>query len=276
MGYDNVTAKETITGERAEFIQVSAARDKEDKLIARKLETPWFQTGWAVSINTNPDPDLKGFNRYDAVCKREIYPALAMDVDGIYFDCLEWHWQYDLNYNRAHFPYTDYPLTFSTSLDQPRPVIWSYASQYEFIDKIAGEMHQQGKFVMGNTFCWIPFAAGILDVLGTEVSWYIEADTKETRLQYLRAMANQKPVVFLLNEGLDDTVFTHYPHAGYGRYFDRMLSYGFFPSFFSTDASNNIYWADSSKYNQGRPYFARIHPPGKDHFPGGMAARDIG
>jgi hypothetical protein len=234
--------------------------DKEGRLIARKLETPWFSTGWAVSINANPDPDIKGFNRYDAVCKREIYPALAMNVDGIYFDCLEWHWHYDLNYNRNHFQYTDFPLTFSSTLEVPRPVIWSYASQYEFINRVATETHRQGKFVMGNTLYWLPFAAGILDVFGSELSWYIDADTKMNRLQFMRAMAYQKPVVFLLNEGMDDRVFTQYPYSGYKRYFDRMLYYGFFPSFFSVNATQNIYWADSAKYNHGRPYFEKYIP----------------
>jgi hypothetical protein len=258
--YEQVTSTEAITSERAEYIHTSAALDKENKYIARKLETPWLPTGWAVSINTNPDPDIKGFNRYDEVCRREIYPALAMNVDGVYFDCIEWHWQYDMNYNRNHFQYADYPLTFSSSLDLPRPVIWNYASEYEFINKVASEMHQQGKYVMGNTFYWIPFAAGILDVFGSELNWYINDDTKMSRLQFIRAMAYQKPAVFLLNEGLDDTVFTQLPYAGYKRYFERMLFYGFFPSFFSVDASHDIYWADSAKYNRGRAYFKKYVP----------------
>ena len=260
MTYEQATGKETVSEEHAEYFRTSAALDKENKLIARKLETPWFPTGWAVSINTNPDPDIKGFNRYDEVCKREMYPALGMNVDGIYFDCLEWHWHYDMNYNRSHFGYTDYPLTFSSSLDVPRPVIWSYASEYKFIKKVAEEMHQQGKYVMGNSFCWIPFAAGPLDVYGSELSWYIGADTKMARLQFARAMAYQKPVVFLLNEGLDDKVFTQSPYTGYKTYFERLLFYGFFPSFFSVNSTSNIYWADSAKYNQGRSYFKKYLP----------------
>jgi hypothetical protein len=258
--YAQVTGKETVPEEHAQYLHTSAALDKENKWITRKLETPWFPSGWALSINTNTDPDIDGFNRYDYVCQREIYPALEMNVDGIYFDCLEWHWQYDLNYNRSHFARTDYPLTFSSSLRSPRPVVWSYASEYEFVHRVADDMHRQGKYVMGNTLYWLPFAAGVLDVFGSELSWYIPDDTKMARLQFARAIAHQKPVVFLLNEGLDDTVFTRPPFGGYSAYFDRMLLYGFFPSFFSVNATSNIYWADSARYNQGRPFFKKYIP----------------
>jgi hypothetical protein len=258
--YEQVTGKETISGERAENIRTSAALDKENKLITRKLETPWFTTGWAVSINTNTDPDIKGSNAYDYVCKREIYPALAMNIDGIYFDCLEWYWQYDMNYNRSHFEYSDYPLTFSSSLDKPRPVIWCYASDYKLMNKVANEMHEKGKYVMGNGYGWIPFAAGVLDLFGSELNWHSKVETGIARLQFYRAISYQKPIVFLLNEGMDDKVFTQPPYDGYKLYFERMLFYGFFPSFFSVNSSNNVYWTDSVKYNQGRPYFKKYIP----------------
>jgi hypothetical protein len=258
--YDQVTGGQAIPEQHAEYFRTSAALDKEGKLIARKLETPWFPTGWAVSINANTDPDIKGFNRYDFVRRHEIDPALALNVDGIYFDCVEWHWHYDMNYNRSQFAFADYPLTFSSSLPLPRPVIWSYASNYEFMNRVADEMHRQGKLVMGNTINWIPFAAGILDVFGSELSWYIPDDMKMERFQFLRAIAKQKPVVFLLNEGLDDSAFTRPPYSGYKIYFDRMLFFGFFPSFFSVNATSNIYWADSAKCKQGRPFFRKYIP----------------
>lgn len=113
---------------------------------------------------------------------------------------------------------------------------------------------------MGNSFYWIPFSAGKLDLFGSELSWYDSVDTKLTRLEFLRAMAYQKPAVFLLNVGLGDKAFTEPPYDGYRIYFEKMLFYGFFPSFFSEDASNNIYWADSVKYNTGRPFFKKYIP----------------
>jgi hypothetical protein len=259
-GYDSATGPSTVTPQHAAYMATSAARDKAGRLIARKLETPWFPSGWAVSINTNPDPDIAGFNRYQYVSRQEMLPALGMNADGIYFDCLEWHWQYDLNYNRAHFEWTDFPLTFSSSVSPPRPAIWGYASDLEFVRKVALDLHAQGKYVMGNSFTWLPWAAGQLDVFGSELSWYAPAETGLGRLKFARAMACQKPVVFLLNEGMDDTVFTSAPYRGYQLYFDRMLLYGFFPSFFSVNATSNIYWSDSIRYNQGRPFFKKYIP----------------
>jgi hypothetical protein len=260
LSYDDVMRPQAIPPQHAEYLRTSAALDKEGKYIARKLETPWMASGWSLSINTNTDPGIKGFNRCNYVYEREILPAMAMNADGIYFDCVEWHWHYDMNYNRLHFATTPYPLTFSASLEHPRPVVWGYATSYEFMRKVADDMHRQGKYVMGNTIYWLPFAAGVLDVFGSEVSMYIPEDTKMDRLQFARAIAHRKPVVYLLNEGLDDTTFTQSPYSGYRKYFDRMLFYGIFPSFFSVNATSNIYWADSSKYNQGRPFFKKYIP----------------
>lgn len=264
LSYGEVTGPEIITPRHAEYMKTSGALDKAGRLIARKLETPWFPTGWAASFTTNPGPGIRGFSRYEYERRNEVDPALAMNVDGIYFDCLEWHWQYDLNYNRDHFRAADYPLTFSSSLEHPRPAIWGYASDYEFIRRIADEMHRQGKFVMGNSFTWIPYSAGLLDVFGSELSLYVPADTRLGRLQFARVMAFQKPVVFLMNEGLDDSLFTAPPYSGYRRYFDRMLLYGFFPSFFSTNATSNIYWNDPVKCEQGRPFFKKYIPVIRD------------
>jgi hypothetical protein len=258
--YEQVTSKAAIGGTMAEYISACAALDKDGRLIARKLETPWFKTGWAVSLNINTDPDLKGLNAFNFVYRREISPALRLDADGIYFDCLEWYWQYDMDYDTSHFTYTDYPLTFSSSPVHPSPAVWSYASDYKLLKKVADELHSQGKLVMGNGYGWIPFEAGEMDLFGSELNWHSKEDTGIRRLLFYRALSYQKPVVFLLNEGMDDKDFTEPPYDGYRKYFQKMLFYGFFPSFFSVNSSNNVYWSDSVKYNQGRPFFRKYMP----------------
>ena len=92
---------------------------------------------------------------------------------------MEWNWHYDLNYNQKHFPYTEYPLTFSSSLDKPRPAIWNYVSEYEMMNNISNEMHEKGKLTMGNGFGWLPFAPGILDLFGSEFSWYAQGTSDD-------------------------------------------------------------------------------------------------
>jgi hypothetical protein len=256
--YDEIIAGGTISKNHRSYLDISAISDKAGKWQMRRLETPWFKTGWAVSITTNCDPDIPGFNKYRYVLKDEIEPALKMDVDGIYFDSMEWNWHHDLNYREDHFASADYPLTFSTNVG--RPALWNFASEFKFMKKIADEMHLQGKLAMGNGHALNPFAAANLDLFGAELSWYSSDDHNSEALDFKRSIACQKPIVFLLNEGLNDKAFTEAPYYGYEIYFEKMLAYGFFPSFFSVDASNDPYWQDRKKIENGRPFFKKYIP----------------
>jgi hypothetical protein len=258
MGYAELVSGGLITKEHRSYLDISATRDKNGLWQARRLETPWFTTGWAVSITTNCDPDLPGFSKYKNILKDEINPALSMDADGIYFDSMEWNWHHDLNYREDHFAFTDYPLTFSLSVG--KPAIWNFSSEFEFMKKISDEMHIQGKLSMGNGHGWNPFAASNLDLFGAELSWYSSDDHNTEALDFKRAISFQKPIVFLLNEGLNDKAFTEAPYAGYEIYFEKMLAYGFFPSFFSVNASSDPYWRDMRKIGNGRPFFKKYIP----------------
>ncbi len=258
LGYNEIISGGTFSRENRFFLDVSATYDRKGNWQMRRLETPWFKSGWAVSITTNCDPDLPGFNKYRYVMKDEIEPALRMNVDGIYFDSMEWNWHHDLNYREDHFASADYPLTFSAA--DGRPVIWNFSSEFKFMKRIADDMHSQGKLAMGNGHALNPFAAANLDLFGAELSWYSSDDHNATALDFKRAISFQKPIVFLLNEGLNDKAFTEAPYSGYEIYFEKMLAYGFFPSFFSVDASTDPYWLDKKKIENGRPFFRKYIP----------------
>ena len=258
IAYDTLVSDAMIPEEHRAYLTTSATLDKNGKKQTRRLETPWFQSGWAVSITTNCDPDLPDFNRYQYVFQDEITPAVKLNVDGIYFDSMEWNWHHDLNYRSDHFRYTDYPLTYSA--DVARPAIWNFVSEFEMMKNVADDMHRQGKLAMGNGHGWNPFAASNLDLFGAELSWYYSGDHNTKALDFKRAISNQKPIVFLLNEGLNDPAFTESPYKGYEIYFEKLLAYGFFPSFFSVDASNDPYWQDEKKIENGRPFFKKYIP----------------
>ncbi len=258
IAYDMLISDKMIPSEHQQYLKNSAIEDKNGLWQTRRLETPWFTSGWAVSITTNCDPDIEGVNRYQYVKQDEITPAVNMNVDGIYFDSMEWNWHHDLNYRQEHFKYTDYPLSFSKNV--ARPAIWNFTSEFEFMKKIADEMHSQGKLVMGNGHGWNPFAAANLDLFGAELSWYSTGDHNTDALDFKRAISFQKPIVFLLNEGLNDKAFTEFPFKGYEIYFEKLMAYGFFPSFFSVDASNDPYWKDVKKIENGRPFFKKYIP----------------
>ncbi|HET7119327.1 MAG TPA: hypothetical protein VFI29_22720 [Hanamia sp.] len=256
--YKTLVSSGIVPKSQKEFLDISATEDKNGLWQVRRLKTPWFKSGWAVSITTNCNPDILGESRYRDILKDEINPATKLNVDGIYFDSMEWNWHNDLNYRGEHFKYTNYPLTFSK--DVAKPAIWNFTSEFEMMKKIAEEMHSQGKLVMGNGHAWNPFAAANLDLFGAELSWYSSGDHDTRALDFKRVISYQKPIVFLLNEGLNDTAFTRFPYKGYEVYFEKLLAYDFFPSFFSEDASSDPYWQDSIKVERGRPFFKKYIP----------------
>jgi len=258
IAYDTLVSDKMIPIDHKMYIKNSSTEDKNGRFQARRLETPWFSSGWAVSITTNCNPYLPGFNRYQYVLQDEIQPAVSMNVDGIYFDSMEWNWHHDLNYRNEHFKYTNYPLTFSKAV--AKPAIWNFTSEFEFMKKVSDEMHSQGKFTMGNGHGWNPFAAANLDLFGAELNWYSSDDHNMEALDFKRAISFQKPIVFLLNEGLNDKAFTDAPYKGYEIYFEKLMAYGFFPSFFSVNASNDPYWQDHKKIENGRPFFKKYIP----------------
>jgi len=258
IAYDTLISDKMIPADHQLYIKNSATEDKNGRFQARRLETPWFRSGWAVSITTNCNPDLPGFNRYQYVIQDEIKPAISMNVDGIYFDSMEWNWHHDLNYRSEHFKYTNYPLTFSKAV--ARSAIWNFTSEFEFMKRISDEMHSQGKLSMGNGHGWNPFAAANLDLFGAELNWYSSDDHNTEALDFKRAISFQKPIVFLLNEGLNDKAFTDAPYHGYEIYFEKLMAYGFFPSFFSVNASSDPYWQDHKKIENGRPFFKKYIP----------------
>ncbi len=59
---------------------------------------------------------------------------------------------------------------------------------------------------------------------------------------------------------MNDTAFTKFPYKGYEVYFEKLMAYGFSPSFFSVDASSDPYWQDSAKVERGRPFFKKYIP----------------
>lgn len=258
ISYDSIVNGNMISQQHKQYLENSATEDKNGHWQIRRLETPWFKSGWAMSITTNCDPEIDGFNRFKYVLKDEINPAIELNVDGIYFDSMEWNWHHDLNYRSEHFKYTNYPLTFSK--DVGRPAIWNFASEFAIMKKIADQMHSQGKLAMGNGHGWNPFAAANLDLFGAELNWYYSGDHNTEALDFKRAISFQKPIVFLLNEGLNDTAFTKFPYNGYRVYFEKLMAYGFFPSFFSVDASSDPYWQDKEKIEHGRPFFKKYIP----------------
>ena len=237
-----------------------STRDSHDQWMIRYMWAPWFDEEYAVSYTLNPDPEFARRANVPYVFENRVLPAVENGHSGIYFDSWEFKWMYDLNYREEHFETADYPLSFSASLEDPRPAIWNYTSEYEFGRFVADTLHALGLLTMGNGFEWIPFTAGIMDLFGSEIDYTQPDTTRIRKWHFRRAIAASKPIVLLLNTGLYSPPFVEAPYPGYDHYFQEALFYGFHPSFFSENASDDPYWRSPYHYEIGRPFFKRYIP----------------
>lgn len=258
---EGLTYRAEVDRGRADpVLEALSTRDARGQWMIRYMWAPWFAEAYAVSYTLNPDPELSRRHGLRYVYEKTVVPAVAAGHSGIYFDSWEFKWMYDLNYRQEHFVVADYPLVFSGSRENPQPAIWNYTSQYEFGRFVADTLHAQGLLTMGNGFEWIPFTAGLMDLFGSEIDYTQPDTTRREKWRFRRAIAASKPIVLLLNTGLYSPPFVEAPYPGYDRYFQEALYYGFYPSFFSENASDDPYWKSRTHYEIGRPFFKRYIP----------------
>ena len=257
-------ASELQRAESDEVLTALSTRDSRDQWMIRYMWAPWFDEEYAVSYTLNPDPEIARREGVKYDFENVVLPTIENGHSGLYFDSWEFKWMYDLNYRVDHFETADYPLTFSASLDDPRPAIWNYASEYEFGRFVADTLHSIGLLTMGNGFEWIPFTAGIMDLFGSEIDYTQPDTTRIRKWHFRRAIAGTKPIVLLLNTGLYSPPFVEAPYPGYEQYFQEALFYGFHPSFFSENASDDPYWRSPYHYEIGRPFFKKYVPVIRD------------
>jgi hypothetical protein len=74
-------------------------------------------------------------------------------------------------------------------------------------------------------------------------------------LLYRRALTKGKPYCFLMN-----TAFEQFPHQLVESYMKRSLAFGFFPGFFSHNASEGHYFTRVELYERDRPLFKKFIP----------------
>jgi hypothetical protein len=116
-----------------------------------------------------------------------------------------------------------------------------------------------GGLMMANSIPYrFGFAAPWLDIMGTETNWKTgdkyQPDS-DSAMNLRRAMSGPKPYLLLQN-----TNFNNFSHDDVRRYMERSLFYGIFPSFFSHNASEDIYWANPKLYNRDRDLFLKYIP----------------
>jgi hypothetical protein len=224
------------------------------------LDTPWCNGAvWGF----NPNPYLpaapnEGTLIWNDKVKQDGYgPNVKAPRAGEYLDSIEGYVTPELNYRRDHFRYTTVPLTFSTEAKQP--ALYKGLAVYELTKWMANDLHGMGKLTFANGVPYrLSFLCPWLDVLGTETNWLSDgkyAPASDEQMNLWRTMAGQKPYLLLMNTDFD----TFGPEM-MEKYFQRSLFYGMFPSMFSHNAAENVYWQNPKWYERDRQLFKKYIP----------------
>ena len=243
---------------RALALFKSGMHDAEEKLVCQLRNEPWNR-GAVWSINDMPEIEegsfaLKWspqiFDRYYGNTERGI-------LDGEYVDSAEGYVTAPLDFRRENFAAARTPLVFAQ--DTRQPAIYKGLMQFEYVRKIAEDMHKNDKLMFANStphqLCWlVPW----FDVLGTETNWNPGgrwSPESDSTMLYRRALCGAKPYCFLMN-----TDFTQFTYEMSERFMKRSLAYGMFPGFFSADASTKTYFSQPELYERDRPVFKKYVP----------------
>ena len=238
----------------------SGYHNADGTLAALFRDEPWNH-GAVWSMNSMPGiagetNDFK--TKWNPQIRQRLYgPGRKGDLDGEYIDSSEGYVTDELDFRRDHFAAAETPLAFS--LGTHRPAIFRGLIAFEYIRAIAADMHGTGKLMMANAtpdrLCWL---TPMLDVLGTETDWNPRGKWRpmdDAHLLYRRALCKGKPFCFLMN-----TAFENFSHELVEKYMKRSLAYGFFPGFFSHNASEGHYFTRPELYERDRPLFRKYVP----------------
>ena len=263
--FENATAEAARLAEvgkplEAKAFASSIYHDKYGKPVARIRNEPWCN-GAVWSMNSMPG--IKGeftdFNvKWNDDIKKRLYgPEAKFVLDGEYIDSSEGYVTDIMDFNREHFAAAQTPLTYDSRT--LKPCVFRGLISYEYVRAIERDMHGMGRLMMANSTphnIW--YLAPLLDYLGTENNWNYGRKWRppaDTDLLSRRALCGGKPYCFLQN-----TNFEYFTHDMVERYMKRTMFYGFYPSFFSADASTKHYFKNPALYNRDRDLFKKDVP----------------
>ncbi len=246
--------------QQAKALFSSGFHDPQGKFKGQMRNEPWTN---GIVWSMNSMPGVKGeitdfSSKWNPKIIKQLYgPQAKGKLDGEYFDSSEGYVTALLNYRREHFSIAQTPLCFSSQTKQPG--IFRSQIAFEYMRKIAAELHAKKRLTMANStpsrICWF---APFLDVMGSETNWNRNNQWKpmsDADLLYRRVMCKAKPYCFLQN-----TDFDNFSYEMVEKYMQRCLAYGMFPSFFSHNASEGHYFKTPKLYQRDRPLFKKYLP----------------
>ncbi|HTL29360.1 MAG TPA: hypothetical protein VL282_09065 [Tepidisphaeraceae bacterium] len=222
------------------------------------------QAPWGSNADPHiPDDAKKGwpskanyeFKRVEEALGLHGHPDLG--ADGVYVDSME-GWGEILNYNRAHWRVSQYPLTFDPK--SHRVALLNFWGTVEWVKQMSERSHSRGQLLMGNDAYFRRWQlAPYVDVPGREYTW-ITKDMKfdpvpDGRYLFFKTMSGAKPYLMLMNNRYEAGEFME-------PYMQRSLFFAVFPSMFQGHASTHdvSYFDNPEWYNRDRALFKKYVP----------------
>lgn len=231
-------------------------KDADGRLQLQFRNEPWANGAvWSL----NPSPRLSApcdFSEKSGPAETaRLYSPARGGLDGEYLDSLEGYVTAEADFNRAAFASVSTPPTWSSNF---APTLHKGLLLFERASAMSQSLHARSKLLMANsTPDRFGFFAPCLDVLGSETNWgrggkYLPDD--DSLMARRRALSGGKPFCLLQNTDFDKFG----PHVE--AYFARCLFYGFWPGFFSPDASSGPYFESARWFERDRPLFVKYLP----------------
>lgn len=261
--YEDALAKarelEAKGNKHAMALFTSGHKTLDGKFSSRISNTPW-STGAVWSMNSMPGipGEVTDFKNKWNEDRKSTYTRTDINykLDGEYIDSSEGYVTQTIDYDRTRFQYAKAPICFDR---QANPGIFTGLIAYEYVRQISEDVHALGKLMMANsTPSRLWFLAPWLEVMGSEMNWNYNAKWRppsDTVLFYRRAICGPKPYCILQNSNFDDFGLEQSE-----LYMKRSLFYGFYPSYFSADASTKHYFRNPALYNRDRHLFKKYVP----------------
>lgn len=242
----------------AQALMNSGSYDPEGNFNVEFHNQPW--TNGAVWV-LNPNPNLPRPNGEAIKASISYTPEMAdrlyqRPLSGEYLDSIE-GWADYLDYRPAAVAYSSYTPTFANGSHRPAMPIW-FAVR-EFAAMVSDDLRSRGKLLMANATPWrFHTFMPLLDVAGTETNWNPGGVWKpdgDAVMNLRRTLSYRKPYLLLQN-----TDFDAFGTDKLEKYLQRSMFYAIFPSMFSHNAAEKVYWENPALYEAGRPYFKKYIP----------------
>jgi hypothetical protein len=133
-----------------EEVKTSACKEVDGRNVILLRNTPWGKDSVSFKINPSPyiykDKDVRTVGK-DSIEQIDEWLTRYPQIDGVSVDSYGANWPAVLNYNREHFKYVRYPLTFDP---EGNLAIHNQISHYEYTQYLNDKLTALDKLIFAN------------------------------------------------------------------------------------------------------------------------------